>query len=149
MLLKLLIFNNNPNYPYSLSDLQVWPAIIDTLRAEVDIDTEGDTYKVFSMIQVPKGKIVIDDSFSMEDVFHIKNDLHVDLDLSFSDIREITSLYAFVIDMEEVDTYLMEMNVNVRKDAAWIEVVCFNVAYIIYYPFDLSRNISQKKDHTA
>jgi len=108
----------------------------------MDIDTEGDTYKVLSTIQIPKGKIVIDDSFSMEDVFHIKNDLHVDLDLSFSNIKEITSLYAFVIDMEEVNTYFMEMNVNVRKDAVWIEVICSNMAYIIYYPSDLSRSTS-------
>jgi hypothetical protein len=72
----------------------------------------------------------------MEDVFHIKNDLHVDLDLLFSDIKEITSLYAFVIDMEEINTYFMEMNVNVRKDATWIEVIYSNMAYIIYYPSD-------------
>lgn len=58
----------------------------------------------------------------MEDVFHIKNDLHIDLDLSFSDIREVTSFYTFTIDMEEITTYFMEMNVNVRKNMTWLEV---------------------------
>lgn len=89
---------------------------------ELDIDTEGDTYKILSTIEIPRGKIVIDDSFSMEDVFHIKNDLHIDLNLAFSNIREITSLYAFMIDMEEITTYFMETNLNVRKNTTWIEV---------------------------
>ncbi|EZA49996.1 Apolipophorins [Ooceraea biroi] len=102
-------------------ELQIWPAVTEDLLVELDIDTEGYTYKILSTIQILKGKIVVDDSFSMEDVFHIKNDLHIDLDLSFSNIREITSLYAFIIDMEEITTYFMEMNVNVRNNITWIE----------------------------
>lgn len=87
---------------------------------EVDIDTEGDTYKVLSTISLPPGKIIIDDSFTMEDVFNIKNDLHVDL--TFSNIREITSSYAFLIDMEN-PTYFMEISANVKKNNTWIEVI--------------------------
>jgi len=88
--------------------------------AELDIDTEEYTYKILGIIQLPPEKIVIDDRFTIEDVFHMKNDLHIDL--TFSNIREITSLYAFVVDMENL-VYLMEMNVNVRKKTTWFEVI--------------------------
>lgn len=87
--------------------------------AELDIDTEDYTYKVLSVIQLPPEKIVIEDSFTMEDVFHIKNDLHIDL--TFSKIKEITSYYAFIVDMD-TSSYLMDMNVNVRKNTTWFEV---------------------------
>jgi len=97
--------------------------------AELDIDTEEYTYKILGVIHMPPEKIVIDDSFTIEDVFHIKNDLHIDL--SFSSIREITSLYAFIVDMENL-IYLMEMNVNVRKKTTWFEVI-FLILRIISY----------------
>lgn len=88
---------------------------------ELDIDTDDNTYRILSTLELPPGKIVLDDSFSMEDVFHIKNDLHVDL--SFSSIKEITSLYTLTIDMIENPTYFMDISVNVRKNATWIEVI--------------------------
>lgn len=88
--------------------------------AELDIDTEGYTFKILGIIQLPPDKIVIDDSFTIEDVFHIKNDLHIDL--TFSKIREITSFYAFIVDMDTL-SYLMDMNVNVRKNTTWFEVI--------------------------
>lgn len=88
--------------------------------AELDIDTEDYTYKVLGIIQLPPEKIVIEDSFIMEDVFHIKNDLHIDL--TFGNIREITSLYSFLVDMETL-TYLMDMNLNIRKNTTWFEVI--------------------------
>lgn len=88
--------------------------------AELDIDTEDYTYKVLGIIQLPPEKIVIEDSFTMEDVFHIKNDLHIDL--TFGSIREITSLYSFLVDMDTL-TYLMDMNLNVRKNTTWFEVI--------------------------
>lgn len=87
----------------------------------MDIDTEDYTYKILGIIQLPPEKFVIDDSFTMEDVFHIKNDLHIDL--TFSNIREITSLYAFIVNMENL-SYLMDMNVNIRtKTNTWFEVI--------------------------
>lgn len=92
---------------------------MEDISGELDIDTEDDTYKILSTIKLPLGKIIIDDSFYMEDVFHIKNDLHVDL--PFSNIKEITSLYAFAIDTEN-PAYFVEMSVNVRKNVTWIEV---------------------------
>lgn len=100
---------------------KVWLAVIPDILAELDIDTDGYTYKVLGIIELPPQKIVIDDCFSMEDVFHIKNDLHIDLRTA-SKIKEITSLYAFIVDMENL-SYLMEMNMNVRKDATWFEVI--------------------------
>lgn len=56
----------------------------------------------------------------MEDVFHINNDLHIDL--TFSSIKEIASFYTFLIDLEK-PTYFMEMIVSVRKNTTWIEVI--------------------------
>ncbi|XP_012534919.2 uncharacterized protein LOC105835859 [Monomorium pharaonis] len=104
---------------YWRGELQIWLAIIPNILAELDIDTEDDTYKILGIIQFPPEKIVIEDSFSMEDVFHIKNDLHIDL--TFSNIREISSLYAFIVDMENL-SYLMDMNINVKKKSnTWIE----------------------------
>lgn len=88
--------------------------------AELDIDTEGYTYKILGVLQLPPQKIVIDDSFTMEDVFHIKNDLHVDL--TFSKIREIISFYSFTVDTNTL-SYLMDMSVNVRKNTTWFEVI--------------------------
>lgn len=90
---------------------------MEDISGVLDIDCESATYKIFSTIDLPFGQIVLDDNFVMEDVFHIKNDLHVDL--SFSSIKEITSLYTFV--MDEV-TCFMEMSVNARKNTTWIEV---------------------------
>nr|XP_012235380.1 PREDICTED: uncharacterized protein LOC105679739 [Linepithema humile] len=109
---------DDENGLYWRGELQIWPAIMPDILGELDIDTEGDMYKVLSTISLPPGKIIIDDSFTMEDVFHIKNDLHVDL--TFSNIRELTSSYMFLIDMEN-PTYFMEMNVNVKKNNTWIE----------------------------
>lgn len=103
---------------YWRGELQIWLAIIPNILTELDIDTDGDTYKILGIIQLPPNKIVIDDSFTMEDVFHIKNDLHIDV--TFSNIREITSSYAFVIDME-TQNYLMSMDLNVRKNTTWFE----------------------------
>ncbi|XP_024879673.1 uncharacterized protein LOC112459670 [Temnothorax curvispinosus] len=104
---------------YWRGELQIWLAIIPNILAELDIDTEGYTYKILGQVQLPPEKIVIDDSFTMEDVFHIKNDLHIDI--SFGKIREITSLYAFIIDMENL-SYLMDMDINIRKkDTTWLE----------------------------
>lgn len=97
--------------------------------AELDIDTEGYTYKILGIVQLPTKKIVIDDSFTMEDVFHIKNDLHIDL--TFGSITEITSLYEFVVDMETL-SYLMDMSLNVKKDKTWLEVLFFICRIISY-----------------
>ncbi|EFN78662.1 Apolipophorins [Harpegnathos saltator] len=99
-------------------ELEIWLAIIEDISGELDIDYEHNTYKILSTINLPLGKIVLDDNFLLEDVFHMKNDLHVDL--SFSSIREITSLYTFLIDMEN-RIYLMEMNINVTKNNTRIE----------------------------
>ncbi|XP_029160980.1 apolipophorins isoform X2 [Nylanderia fulva] len=105
---------------YWRGEVQMWLIIIPDISGELDIDTEGDTYKILSTIQLPLGKIIIDDNFVMEDVFHIKNDLHIDL--TFSNIKEITSFYIFQIDeLDEQSTYFMEMGVNVRKNITWIE----------------------------
>ncbi|EGI63145.1 Apolipophorin [Acromyrmex echinatior] len=103
---------------YWRGELQLWVAIIPNILAELDIDTEDYTYKILGIIQIPPEKIVIEDSFTMEDVFHIKNDLHVDL--TFVKIREITSLFAFIVDMDN-HIYLMDMNLNIRKDTTWFE----------------------------
>ncbi|XP_070169221.1 uncharacterized protein Apoltp isoform X2 [Polyergus mexicanus] len=103
---------------YWRGELQTWLVIIPDISGEIDIDTEGDTYKIQSTIKLPPGKIIIYDSFSMEDVFHINNDLHIDL--TFSSIKEIVSFYTFLIDLEKL-TYFTEMIVNVRKNTTWIE----------------------------
>lgn len=98
---------------------------MEDIAGEIDIDHEGNTYKILSTINLPSGKIALDDSFFIEDVFHMRNDLHIDL--SFSYIQEITSLYTFQIDLEDQKTYFMEMNVNVRKNTTWIEVCKINI----------------------
>lgn len=109
---------------------KIMPAILPNILGDLDIDTEGDTHKILSTIKLPFGNILIDDSFTMEDVFHIKNDLHIGL--TFSKIREITSSYNFVIDLDDLTTYFMEMSVNVRKQTTWIEV-----AFLIYFGISL------------
>ncbi|XP_025989321.2 uncharacterized protein LOC105195312 [Solenopsis invicta] len=104
---------------YWRGEVQISAAVVADISAELDIDTEDDTYKILGILQFPPEKIVIDDNFFMEDMFHIKNDLHIDL--TFSNIREITALNAFVVDMENLN-YLMDMNVNVRTKAnKWFE----------------------------
>ncbi|XP_014467442.1 PREDICTED: uncharacterized protein LOC106740686 [Dinoponera quadriceps] len=101
-------------------EAEIWLAIIEVISGELDIDYEGSAYKILSTVNLPPGKIVLDDNFLMEDVFNMKNDLHVDL--SFSSIREITSLYTLMIDMgNPISTYFVEMNVNVRRNTTWIE----------------------------
>lgn len=89
---------------------------------------------------MPPGKIIIDDNFSIEDVFHIKNDLHIDL--TFSSIREIKSFYTFQIDEFEKLTCLMEINVNVKKNTTWIEVILYkmyNSTKFIFFKFLIKR----------
>lgn len=96
---------------------------MEDISGEVDIDNEGNTYKVLSTINLPPGKIVLIDNFFLEEVFKIKNDLHVDL--SFSSIKEITSLYTLFVDMEKNSIYFMEMSLNVRKNNTLIEVCIY------------------------
>lgn len=94
---------------------------MEDIIGELDIDTDDNTYRILSTIQLPPGKIVLDDSFFMEDVFHIKNDLHVDVDVSFSSLKEITSLYMLEIDGMENITYFMFIDVNIKKNNTSIE----------------------------
>ncbi|XP_032670099.1 uncharacterized protein LOC116843644 isoform X1 [Odontomachus brunneus] len=107
---------DNEDYFFWRGELEIWPVLIEDISGEVDIDSEGNTYKILSTINLPPGKIILDDNFFLKDVFHVKNDLHVDL--TFSSIKEITSLCAFAIDSP---TYFMEMSLNVRKNNTWIE----------------------------
>lgn len=116
---------------------KIWTAILPNILGNLDIDTEGDNYKILSTVKLPFGNIFIDDTFTIEDVFHIKNDLHIDL--TFSNIREIKSLYNFVIDSDDLTTYLMEMSVNVRKQTTWIEVAFLYI--LIFYLFFHIHNI--------
>ncbi|XP_025074116.1 uncharacterized protein LOC105427375 [Pogonomyrmex barbatus] len=103
---------------YWRGELRLWLAIISDILAELDIDTEDYTYKILGIMQLLSKKIIIEDSFTMEDVFNIKNDLHIDL--PFNSIREITSFSAFLVDMENL-SYITEMNVNIRKNTTWFE----------------------------
>lgn len=120
--------------------------IIEDLSGELDIDCEGSTYKILSTINLPFGKIALDDNFVMEDVFHIKNDLHIDL--SFNNIKEITSFYTFLIDMENNPTYFMDMSVNVRKNTTWIEV-CRIVKFLYQRPQFLPLILEKRTNEAA
>lgn len=86
---------------------------------KLDINAEGYGYKTNGFLIIPPRQINFDDYFWMEDVFHIKNELYIDT--PFNAAQEITSSYIFDIDMEK-SIYLMQMDVNVKKNITWLKV---------------------------
>ena len=98
---------------------QLDTVIMETITGTLDFDRDGNTDKLLGLLKIPRGTIVIEDRFYLEDFFHIKNDLSIDT--PFECIPEIVSSYSFTADMIN-SVYLMDMNVNVKNYTEWIEV---------------------------
>lgn len=95
------------------AEMEVCLAIVEPIEGELDIDKEGSTYKVAGSLRYFDKKILLDDTFWMEDLFNIKNELNVIVPFKF--VNEIVCVNSFIVDLETID-YKMEVMVNVRQN---------------------------------
>ena len=96
---------------------QLNAVILGPITGTLDIDKEGFKYNILNIFQLPQGRITIDDTFFMEDIFNIKNELN--LETPFKCASEINSIYTFKIQDSKV---LVQMEMNVYNSSSWIEV---------------------------
>lgn len=104
------------------AEMEVCLAIVEPIEGELDIDKEGSTYKVAGSLRYFDKKILLDDTFWMEDLFNIKNELNVIVPFKF--VNEIVCVNSFIVDLETID-YKMEVMVNVRQNTTWYETGLF------------------------
>ncbi|XP_053973970.1 uncharacterized protein LOC128873939 [Hylaeus volcanicus] len=103
---------------YWHGEVEIYPAIMEPILGELDIDNDGPQYKIYGTARYFQGKIVLDDTFFIEDLFNMKNELN--LITPFKLFNELVCLNVFVVDMEKID-YVMQFAVNVRQNKTWIE----------------------------
>ncbi|XP_014226324.1 uncharacterized protein LOC106652091 isoform X2 [Trichogramma pretiosum] len=106
-------------------DLDIDLVIVETLSASVDYERDGALDKVLAIVKLPVGNIVLEDRFTLEDFFHIKNELSIDT--PFPSASEIVSLYNLDLDIDKSE-YLMDLSFNIRNYSTWIESG-FNINY--------------------
>ncbi|KAG7207006.1 hypothetical protein KM043_000897 [Ampulex compressa] len=103
---------------YWAGEMEIWPGFMETLIGDLDIEKEDLDYKILCGLRLPQGKIVLQDHFSMEDLFNMRNELT--LETPFRGAREIASHYALAIDLEN-SVYAFEVDLNVQRNSTWIE----------------------------
>nr|XP_003701542.2 PREDICTED: uncharacterized protein LOC100880818 isoform X1 [Megachile rotundata] len=106
------------NNLYWHGEIEVYPIIFESVTGELDVDNDGPTYKILAVLQYFQGKIVLDDTFCIEDLFNLKNELSIIV--PFETVNEINCLNSFNVDMEK-SSYTMQIAVNVRRNATWYE----------------------------
>lgn len=112
---------------YWHGEMEINPAIVQPITVELDIDNEGPSYKVLGTVQYLQGKIIVDDTFNMVDLFNMRNELSIIT--PFKVANEIVCLNVFLVDMEQ-SSYTMQVAVNVRQNVTWLETgVDINYVY--------------------
>ncbi|XP_043519972.1 uncharacterized protein LOC122533896 [Frieseomelitta varia] len=100
-------------------EIEIYPVIIEPIKGELDVDSDGPTYKIAGGLQyLQKKKILLENTFWMEDLFNMKNELN--LIVPFELFNEIVCSNAFIVNMETLN-YKMEAVVNVRRNVTWYE----------------------------
>lgn len=100
-------------------EFEVCVIIIEPIVGELDIDNEGPTYKVAAVLgSFDDKKILLHDTFWMEDLFNMRNKLNLVVPFGF--VNEIVCSNAFIVDLEKL-IYRMEATVEVKKNVTWYE----------------------------
>ena len=120
---------DEPSSLHWYGEIEIYPVIVEPIKGELDVDSDGPTYKIAGGLQyLQKKKILLEDTFWMEDLFNMKNELN--LIVPFELFNEIVCSNAFIMNMETLN-YKMEAVVNVRRNATWYETGL--VATYIYH----------------
>ncbi|XP_012280436.1 uncharacterized protein LOC105699757 [Orussus abietinus] len=126
--IKVIVEENSEDYSmedeedneenlYWRGDLELYAAVIEPIIGHLDIDEDDSTYKIIGVLKLPQGTIKLDDQFFIDNVFNMKNDLSIETPFEYA--SEITSQYAFNIDLER-SMYLIE-DVRIKKYSEWVE----------------------------
>ncbi|XP_076760898.1 apolipoprotein lipid transfer particle [Xylocopa sonorina] len=99
-------------------EFELCPAIFPPITAELDVDNEGPTYNLAGVLRYLNGRILLDDTFWIEDLFNMRNELTVLL--PFESVSEIVCSNAFIVDLEN-SNYTIRAAVNVKRNATWHE----------------------------
>lgn len=92
--------------------------IIEPITGSLDVDKEGNKYKIYSVLKIPQGRITVDDTFFVEHVFNMKNDLSIETPFKYA--SEINSAYVFYVEDSNI---LMQIDLNVANQSSLIEVI--------------------------
>ncbi|CAL7937265.1 unnamed protein product [Xylocopa violacea] len=124
-LLTAIAGNRSEDADYTEDDSLHWrgefelcPAILPPITGQLDVDNEGPTYNLAGVLRYFQGRILVDDTFWIEDLFNMRNELSVVL--PFESVSEIVCSNAFVADMEN-SNYTIRVAVNVKRNATWHE----------------------------
>ncbi|XP_031834655.2 apolipoprotein lipid transfer particle isoform X2 [Nomia melanderi] len=103
---------------YWHGEMELHPAIVEPVVAELDIDHEGPNYKIYGHLDCFSRRILLDDTFYLEDLFNMKNELSIVTPFAFA--NEIVCVNAFLMDME-TPSCTMQLAVNIRRNEVWHE----------------------------
>ncbi|XP_043484877.1 apolipophorins [Leptopilina heterotoma] len=104
------------NFFYWKGEIELNMVIIEPITGSLDVDKEGNKYKISSVLKIPQGRITVDDTLYMEHVFNMKNDLSIETPFKYA--SEINSAYVLHVEDSNI---LLEVDLNVCNYTSWIE----------------------------
>ncbi|XP_011308401.1 uncharacterized protein Apoltp isoform X2 [Fopius arisanus] len=104
-------------------DAEVHLAVISPITGTLDVDKDGVVYQAAGILGIPNGVIILNDKFTFEDVFDMRNILEVTTPFLWA--SRISYTYIFKVDMEN-SVYYMDTQLNVNRvlsinSSYWIE----------------------------
>ncbi|XP_015122764.1 uncharacterized protein LOC107045138 [Diachasma alloeum] len=113
-------------------DAEVNLAVVPAITGTLDVDKDGIVYQVAGILTIPNGVVILNDKFTIEDVFDMKNILEITTPFPWA--ARINYNYVFKVDMEN-SIYFMDTQVHVNRvvsvnSSHWIEIgVTANYSY--------------------
>ncbi|XP_063971909.1 uncharacterized protein LOC135159796 [Diachasmimorpha longicaudata] len=105
-------------------DAEVNLAVIAPIIGTLDVDKDGTVYQATGILTIPNGVIVLNDKFTIEDFFDMKNILEITTPFSWA--AKIHYNYIFKVDMEN-SVYFLDNQLNVHRiisanSSHWIDI---------------------------